>query len=592
MRYQEGIADLVRKGYAETVTDESSDKTCWYLPHHPVHNPKKPDKLRIVFDCAAKHKGISLNDVVLQGPDLTNNLQGVLLKFRKEPVALMSDIEAMFHQVRVPVEDRDVLRFLWFPDGDLDKTPTVYRMCAHLFGGTWSPSCCSYILKRTAEDNQDEYSSETVKTVKENFYVDDCLVSVARECEAVKLADELRSLLAKGGFRLSKWVSNSPKVMETIPLKDRAKKIAGLDLSMDALPVERALGICWDVEQDCFMYNVIPKDKPMTRRGVLSTIATMYDPHGYAAPYVMKAKMLLQEMTAMKLEWDDPLPTHLCQKWQDWLDDMKYMEEFTVNRCLKPHDFGEVSDRQLHHFSDASEKGYGAVSYMRLTNTDGKVYSSIVIAKSHVTPLKKITVPRLELMAATLSVKLDALIRRQLDLSISESHFWTDSTIVLNYVRNEEKRYKTFVANRVAAIHEGSNSDQWSHVDSNSNPADELSRGQSAMELIQNTRWTEGPSFIKQSEDNWPRDPTVMESIDENNEEIKQPKLSSHMASQSGKDGSDHEGKDVIDEYISYYSSWYQLKRSVAWMLRVKDFLRIKVHTTSFDVKRTFDAED
>lgn len=83
---------------------------------------------------------------------------------------------------------------------------------------------------------------------------------------------------------------------------------------MDALPLERALGICWDVEQDCFMYDVIPKDKPLTRRGVLSTIATMYDPHGYAAPYVMKAKMLLQEMTAMKLEWDDPLPTHLCQK--------------------------------------------------------------------------------------------------------------------------------------------------------------------------------------------------------------------------------------------------------------------------------------
>ena len=131
-----------------------------------------------------------------------------------------------------------------------------------------------------------------------------------------------------------------------------------------------------------------------------------------------------------------------------------------------------------------------------------------------------------------------------------------------------------------------------SHVDSGSNPADELSRGQSAMELSQNTRWTEGPSFIKQSEDNWPRDPTVMEFIDENNEEIKQSKLSSHMASQSGKDGSDHEGKGVIDEYISYYSSWYQLKRSVAWMLRVKDYLRSKVHKTSFDVKRTLDAEN
>eukprot|EP00057_Strongylocentrotus_purpuratus_P011332 XP_011665806.1 PREDICTED: uncharacterized protein LOC105439021 [Strongylocentrotus purpuratus] len=152
-KYTDGMADLLKKGYAEEVNELDSKKECeWYLPHHPVFHPQKPGKVRIVFDCASAWKGLSLNDVVNQGPDLTNKLIGVLLRFRTAPVALMADIEAMFHQVRVPAPDRDVLRFLWWPTGDLKEEPCVYRMCVHLFGGTWSPSCCSYALRRTDGD--------------------------------------------------------------------------------------------------------------------------------------------------------------------------------------------------------------------------------------------------------------------------------------------------------------------------------------------------------------------------------------------------------------------------------------------------------
>lgn len=593
-KYHQGMSDLLQKGYAEAVPEESSSETVWYLPHHPVINPKKPDKTRIVFDCASKFRGTSLNAEVLQGPDLTNNLTGVLLKFRKDPVALMADVEAMFHQVRVPTAERDVLRFLWYPEGDLDQAAAEYRMSVHLFGGTWSPSCCSYALKRAADDNQSKYSAVTVQTVKDNFYVDDCLVSVADEDEAIKLASELRSVLSEGGFKLTKWVSNYPTVLESIPVQERAKKLAGLDLSMDALPVERALGVCWDVEQDCFTFNSALKNKPTTRRGVLSTIASMYDPHGYSGPFVMKAKMLLQEMTATKLEWDEPLPLPLRQKWQDWQNDLVNIERLKINRCLKPHNFGEVTDLQLHHFSDASEKGYGAVSYLRLTNTNDDVYSSIVMAKSHLAPLKKVTIPRLELMAATLSVKLDAMIRRQLDLPYSESLYWSDSTIVLHYVKNKEKRFKTFVANRISTIHEGSEPDQWRHVDSKNNPADVLSRGQSAQELCTNKLWIEGPEFLKHSAEGWPRDPTVieLETIDDNDIELKHSKVGMHMTSQHDKDETTG-SKNVIDEMMNYYSSWYKLKRSVAWILRVKDYLRNKVRDNSpCDVKGQLNADD
>ena len=167
------------KDYASEAAEKEvnrSDEAVWYLPHHPVLNPNKPN--RVVFDCAAQYKGTSLNVQVLQGPDLTNQLIGVLLRFRQEPVAVMADIEAMFHEVRVACGDRDVLRYLWWPGGELIRQHQVFRMNVHLFGGTWSTSCSNFALRRVAQDNQNEFSVDAVKTAQRNFYVDDCLKSV------------------------------------------------------------------------------------------------------------------------------------------------------------------------------------------------------------------------------------------------------------------------------------------------------------------------------------------------------------------------------------------------------------------------------
>ena len=168
-----------------------------------MFHPQKPDKVRVVFDCSAKFQGTSLNDQLLQGPDLTNTLVGVLTRFRQEQIAFMSDIEAMFYQVRVSPSDCDYLRFLWWPDGNLKKDPEEYQMLVHLFSGASSPSCANFALKKTAEDNKAAFDAITVETVKQNFYVNDCLKSVAT------LVGELREMLSKGGFRLTKWISNS-----------------------------------------------------------------------------------------------------------------------------------------------------------------------------------------------------------------------------------------------------------------------------------------------------------------------------------------------------------------------------------------------
>lgn len=179
---------MIAKGYAEKVPPQSSQQgsgKVWYLPHHDVYHPKKPQKIRVVFDCSAKFQGTSLNDRLLQGPDLTNCLVGVLTRFRHEPIAMMTDVESMFYQVRVDESNRSLLRFLWWPQGNLDAQLEEYQMTVHIFGATSSPSCANFVMRKNAEMNEDAFGSDVVKTVLRNFYVDDGLKSLPTTQDAI-----------------------------------------------------------------------------------------------------------------------------------------------------------------------------------------------------------------------------------------------------------------------------------------------------------------------------------------------------------------------------------------------------------------------
>ena len=444
VQYTAGMQDLVNKGYAARVPEEEVDRRdghVWYLPHHPVINPNK-DKPRIVFDCAAEHRGTSLNDRVHQGPYLTNKLIGVLLRFRLHPVAIMADIEAMFHQVKVVRQDQDVLRFLWWPEGNLEEDPVRYQMTVHLFGGTWSPSCCTYALHRTAEDHARGSSSVAKDAVLSNFYVDDCLKSVPTSKEAILLAKQPKEFVAQGGFNLTKWTSNSRDVLEHIPLEDQSKRVK--EHVLDEPLEDRALGVYWSLEEDELGFKVQEMAKPLTKRGILSMLSSVYNPLGIASPFVLGTRKVMQELCRTKLGWDDQVPPVYQQQWQRWTQGLHEMAKIRVPRCLQP--VGAIK-RQLHHFADASETAYGVVSYLRIQGSDGCVASTLVMAKSRLAPLKKMTIPRLELQAATLATRQDALLRRELGVDLARSQYWTDSTIVLQYISNTEARYHTFVAN-------------------------------------------------------------------------------------------------------------------------------------------------
>ena len=551
--YTEFMEDLILKNYAEKVEEDEEKKKehlVWYLPHHNVHHPKKPDKVRVVYDCSASYQGVSLNSEVLQGPDLLNSLIGVLIRFRQHPVAVMADIKAMFHQVAVIPEHRDVLRFLWWPGGDLSLRPEVYRMTVHLFGGTWSPSCCNFALQRTAQDTKEDFDAETVSTVLRNFYVDDCLRSFEDPQKAEKIVHQLIALLKRGGFELTKWVSNSVDVISSIPEEDRAKQVKNLDLTHDALPVERALGITWDVQFDSFTFEIHLKEKPLTKRGILSIVGSVYDPFGFASPFTIVARKLMQDLTRAKLGWDESLEEKYLNRWLDWKQDLKKLEGFKIPRCVHPPTFQDVEEIQLHHFSDASQAAYGVATYLRMKNSQGKIHCCLLMAKARVAPTRQLTIPRLELVAATMAVRMNCLICREIDLPLSEVFYWTDSNCILHYIRSEDKRFQTFVENRVSIIREHSAPNQWNYVESKNNPADDCSRGLRAEEIIRSERWLNGPSFLWLDQSEWPQQSIEMPQQAECG-------LTSVKAE-----------TDSLMQLFKRRSSWYRLKRDVAWLRR------------------------
>ena len=212
----------------QTKSDRDTDEAVqvWYLPHFGVYHPKKPDQLRVVFDSSAEYHGTSLNKELLTGPHQMNSLLGVLLRFRREEVAVMCDVEHMFHSFHVNPEHRNVLRFLWFKDNDTTKEITEFHMTVHLFGNGPSPAVATYGLRQTADDGEEQYGSAARDFVHKDFYVDDGLTSRPTEDETIELVKKTQGMLATANIRLHKVVSNSILVMEALPVEDRAKDIA------------------------------------------------------------------------------------------------------------------------------------------------------------------------------------------------------------------------------------------------------------------------------------------------------------------------------------------------------------------------------
>ena len=345
----------------------------------------------------------------------------------------------------------------------MDSDPEEYRMTVHLFGATSSPGCANFTLKKVASDFGHLCGEEAANFLKNDFYEADGLKSVSTPEVAIALVKNTKLLCERSGFNLHKFVSNQKAVRDAIPLQDQLKDIQNLDFTKESLPVERALGVQWCVQSDALQFRVVLKDQPFTRRGILSTVSSVFDPLGLLAPLILTGKINLQELCRDGADWDDKVAEPLRRKWERWRSDLYVLSELKVSRCLKPEGFGELRSVELHlHFSDASKDAYGECSYLRLTNHYDQIHCFLAMAKSRVPPPppKPVTIPRLELTAALVSVRIGAILRKELEYEQITEVFWTDSKVVIGYISNDAQRFHTFVANRVQQIRDRTSPDQ------------------------------------------------------------------------------------------------------------------------------------
>ncbi|XP_063743151.1 uncharacterized protein LOC134866887 [Eleginops maclovinus] len=493
--FTEFMSKLFENGHAEVAPPLPPDEESWYLPFFGVYHPQKPGQVRVVFDSSAQHQGVSLNDVLLTGPNMNNSLLGVLLRFRREPVAVTTDIQQMFHCFVLREDHRNFLRFLWHRNNDLDDDVIEYRMCVHVFGNSPSPSVATYGLRRAAAEGEREYGVEARLFVERNFYVDDGLLSVPSEQEAITLLHNTQGMLALSNLRLHKILSNRVAVMRAFPPEDLAKGMKDLDLSTDPIPMQRSLGVSWDVSEDVFTFQVADAEKPYTRRGVLSTVNSLFDPLGFAAPVSVQGRSILRELTTESCDWDAPLPEEKYREWKLRRDSLKELEQLKIPRQYTSISLRQACSKELCVFCDASTIAIAAVAYVRTTDASSNVEVGFMFGKAKLAPRPETTIPRLELCAAVLAVEIADVIVDEMDTIFDAVTFYSDSKVVLGYIHNESRRFYVYVSNRVQRIRRSTSPKQWKHVPSSQNPADHGSRSVPAGSLT-HTSWLCGPPFL------------------------------------------------------------------------------------------------
>jgi len=558
--YSKFMQKMLDNDQAELAPPLDKGEEHWYLPTFGVYHPKKRDQIRVVFDSSAECDGTSLNDVLLSGPDLNNTLLGVLLRFRKEPVALTADVEQMFYCFVVREDDRDYLRYLWYEDNDISKNVVEYRMKVHVFGNSPSPAVAIYCMRRAAQKGEQEHGSDARQYVERQFYVDDGLTSVATPEEAVDLLTRTKEMLAESNLRLHKVASNSSQVMEAFPVEDRAKDLKDLDLGVDPLPLQRSLGLSWNLETDSFTYVVSCEEKPYTRRGVLSTVNSLYDPLGFVAPITMNGKALVRELSSEQSEWDAPLLPQKEAEWNLWRNSLKALEDLHVKRCYIPVSLSSTQTKELCIFSDASTVAIGAVAYLRAADTEGQYHVGFVMGKSKLAPRPAHTIPRLELCAAVLAVELYELISDEMDIEMDTVKFFTDSKIVLGYIHNSTRRFYLYVSNRVTRIRRSTHPNQWYYVPTALNPADHATRFMPACQL-QHSSWFSGPAFLYHDKAAETSEPNVFALIEPETDDEIRPEITT-LATKASESllGSQH---------FERCSSWRTLNHTIARLIHV-----------------------
>ncbi|XP_062700764.1 uncharacterized protein LOC115269619 [Aedes albopictus] len=564
-RVREHVADYERKGYAHkasllelTSVDVSQ---IWYLPLGIVTNPKKPQKIRLIWDAAAKVGGCSFNAKLLKGPDLLTPLPKVLCQFRKYLVAISGDLMEMFHQIRIRFPDCQSQRFL-YRDQPTDY-PSIYVMDVATFGSTCSPASAQYVKNQNAREFAEEFP-RGADAIIHKHYVDDYLDSFRTVQEAVEVVNEVKMIHSKGGFTLRRFFSNVPEVLQAIgEVTEEESKTLLLERGENS---ESVLGMRWIPSEDVFLYSfnmrdclrsILKDDYIPTKREVVKVVMALFDPLGLISFFLVHGKVLIQDIWARSTDWDEAIPKDLYERWIQWTSLFPKLEQLRIPRCYFHSSGLESPDSlQIHVFCDASEAAYSSVAYLRL-EADGEIKVALIGSKTKVAPLKTLSIPRLELSAAVLGTRLLETLQNYHNLSISKRILWSDSSTVLAWIKSDHRRYQKFVAFRIGEILTTTDQSKWRWIPTKFNVSDQATKWGNGPVLSTENPWFRGPSFLHKPENLWPAQRSVIPT----EEELRAPAVNMcHLAAQV-----------ETPLNVSRFSSWLRLQRTTAFVFRYVD---------------------
>eukprot|EP00112_Aurelia_sp_Birch-Aquarium-sp1_P002538 Seg128.14 transcript_id=Seg128.14/GoldUCD/mRNA.D3Y31 product="hypothetical protein" protein_id=Seg128.14/GoldUCD/D3Y31 len=487
-KYNDIISQQVSEGIIEHVSELEPAGKIHYLPHRAViRENAETTKVRIVYDtsCKDRKSGVSLNECLHVGPSPTPLIFDVLLRFRMNPVALVGDIEKAFLNIEIHPQDRDSLRFLWLKDIHAkDPEFIVYRFLRFLFGCNASPFLLNCVLRHHIRRYEEE-DPEFVNTLIGGFFVDDLVTGCGDPQEALTLYEKAKRRMKEGGFALRKWKTNDGELAKEIAQRDGESVKKEANATEDPLYAQetldeqstgdgkgKVLGISWDNERDTLEFDLgkvgkeIGKTSQATKRGILSTLASLFDHHGLVSPVAVSAKILFQELCLEKLGRDDPLPEDKCVRWETWLKDLKCTNTISIPRCVVDESKELMSARVL---------------------------------------------------ATLMSTILEAL---GPNFKVDGVKYWLDRKTALLLIYNNGE-WKQFVQHRVNEILRRTKKEDWGHVSGIENPADLGSRGVSASHLKDSKLWWEGPNLLQKGKDCWPSWLPLEDSPDVSNEKKK-----------------------------------------------------------------------
>ena len=561
-------------GYAVRVKNFDPNT---YPPHNflnlfpVIRETRTTSKMRIVSDASLKFQGGSLNDQILKGPNFMCKVSDVICRMRKERIALVSDIKEMFLQVKLIEQDQNYHMFL-YPDSDTGEV-LVWKFTSHTFGNTASPAVAMFCIKERAKELaiQNDAFKRVADTVVNSSIMDDMVDSVATVEEALDLVKKLKIVINSCGMSIHKWITNDPRVLKSIPESERAPTAIISD-KLDPegkLLIHKGLGMIWlptgdSMDVITFMYKIeVPAT--WTKRQWLKTIAQVYDPTGLILPIIMRGRIKYQGCWIQGWTWDEPIPNKkFCELLTDWTESLKLLDDLKIPRPLKCS--AEVSKVEYFIFTDASQHCYGGCMYARYTLTAGGYFCRLVGSKARVAAVKAPSIPRLELMGLVMGVGLAKQMCKNLGAEVTKCKFFTDSTNSLAWLHTK-KALKTFVSNRVRKVLGSTTTDQWSHLPGEINIADLLSRGATAGELIDKVEWFNGPKFLYEPEEKWPKDQKSYIGKSALPEQ-RQEKLYGVVLNTDVNEAKINVSKPLIQSLISKYSSYEKLVKIVGFLKR------------------------